>query len=165
MTQTYKDPHSYLDSAVAKRGKSGYCGVYQTNVTVVAECDTDYGYKVFGVAGDVLYPQIQVDEEDWLRMLVTLRSQTLQRQCTIMNGRQIYQFLPEGGHMSLNIFLPEIFTHSFQYEVLTAQNTLRNVATFVGSLPSTIRFNIGIAWKTWDDMVESGEAQEVDLSF
>ena len=165
MTQTYKDPQSYLDSAVSKRGKSGSFGVYLSNVTVVAEANTDYGYKAFTPAGDILCPMFPVEEGKWFELLVTLRSQRVQKQCTLLNGSQVYQFLPEGGYMGLNIFLPEVFTRSFQHEVLVAQNTLSEVSNFVGKLPSTIRFNIGVAWKDWEDMVESGEAEEVEYSY
>ena len=165
MTQTYKDPNSYLDTAVSKRGKSGHYGAYLTSVTVVAEPETDYGYKAFGISGDVIQPELNVDPDEWLRMLVTLRSQTVQKQYIIVHDNQTYQFIPEGGYLSLNIFLPEVFTHCFQHEVLTAQNTLKIVADFVGSLPSSIRFNIGVAWKTWKDLVESGEAEEVEFSY
>lgn len=165
MAQTYKDPQSYLDEAVSRRGKSGQLGVYLHNVTVVAECETDYNYKTPCEEFNAVTGGSGFIEEEWMRMLVTLRAQRVERQYTIFNDTQTFQFIPEGGKLSLNIFIPETFSHFFQNEVETAQNILRIVADFLGKVPTTIRFNIGVVWKSWEEMVEAGEAEEVELSY
>ena len=67
--------------------------------------------------------------------------------------------------MSLNIFMPETSVETFDYDVLSAQEMLREVAKFSGKIPTTIRFNLGLVKKSYETMVEEGEVEEVEFSF
>jgi hypothetical protein len=42
---------------------------------------------------------------------------------------------------------------------------LRNVSSFAGKVPTSIRFIIGSVSMDWDDLVEKGGAREVDIGF
>ena len=166
MAQTYKDPHSYLNESLVKRGKSGHHGVHLNHVTVVAESEAEYGYRVAAPNFDILDPfEAPHKNVEWMVLLVTLRSQLNDNHGTIIVGQTTYQFLPEGGHLSLNIFLPETSVETFDYEILSAQNILKGVAKFAGKIPTTIRFNLGLVFKSYGAMVEEGEVEEVEFSY
>ena len=167
MAQTYKDPHSYLNESLVKRGKSGHQEVYLTHVTVVAEAEADYGYRVLPHSFDFFSPLggHYYNNPEWLILLVSLRSQSTDTQRTIIFNQATFQFLPEGSHMSLNIFMPETSVETFDYDVLSAQEMLREVAKFSGKIPTTIRFNLGLVKKSYETMVEEGEVEEVEFSF
>jgi len=170
MSQNYRDPFTYLNEAVSKRGKSGHEGVYLANVTVVAEAEEDYGYKNPDMgpgfrSHESLVSQREFDSQQWLELLVSLRSQTQEKSHCIQRGDRTFQFLPEGGNLSLNVFLPEVFCASFDFDVAYCQSLLRIVARFCGKIPTTIRFNIGLAHRFWSDLVENDEVQEMDLNY
>lgn len=165
MSQTYKNPLDYLNDAVTKRGRSGPDGVYLTNVTVVAESSTDYGYKVSTDRITPLVPPANIPPEEWSWLLVSLRSDYRALDFVLNHGNMLSQLLVEGNQLSMNVFAPNIRVESFPYLILSSQEMLKCLADFSGKLPSTIRFNLGVVTKTWDEMVESGEAQEVELSF
>lgn len=170
MRQTYRDPFTYLNDAVSKRGKSGYDRVYLANVTVVAEAETDYGYRDPEMgpgfrSHENLVRQNEFDSQQWLELLVSLRGQTQEKPYCIRRGDRTFQFLPEGGNLSLNVFFPEVFCASFDSDVAYCQSLLRVVARFCGKVPTTIRFNIGLAYRFWSDLVENEDVQEMDLNY
>lgn len=166
MAQTYKDPVAYLNEAVTKRGKSGPDGVYLHNVTVVAEALTDYNYKVsYGPAATAFDGPVDVNIYDWHSLLVSIRAGYRQLSHELHLRDFSLQFLVEGGIINLNVFYPTVETASFPYTILYCQDVLRCVADFAGKIPASIRFNIGLAHKSWEDMVEEGEAEETDLNF
>jgi hypothetical protein len=166
MAQTYKDPHSYLNESLVKRGKSGHYGVHLSHVAVVAESEADYGYRVSPSNFDLLSPfEGNYNNVEWVVLLVTLRSQLNDNQGAIVVGQTTYQFLPDGGHLSLNVFLPETSVETFDYEILSAQSILKGVAKFVGKIPTTIRFNLGLVFKSYGTMAEQGEVQEIEFSY
>jgi len=167
MAQIYKDPYSYLNDAVVKRGKSGSYGVYLQNVVVVAEATSDYGYKVFLPAPTAESP-FQGEEEtpfEWYQTLVRLRSQVVQTTESIYVDRKLYQFCPEGGTISMNVFIPEAFVDTFNHEVVHSQRLLNLIGDFTGKTPTTVRFTIGVAYKSWYDMAEEGEVQEIEYAY
>lgn len=167
MAQNYRDPLSYLNEAVTKRGKSGPDGVYLHNVTVVAESTSDYNYKVSygGLITPLLNPS-GVEWEDWATLLITLRSypRILSKQLSF-HDNSIWQFLPEGNLLSMNVFLPEVNIAAFSYKLKQAQDALVCLADFASKVPGNIRFNIGVVTKSWRDMAEQGEVEEMDLSY
>lgn len=167
MTQTYKNPIDYLNDAVTKRGKSGPDGVYLTNLTVVAEAKVDYNQKLsYGPGVLAQNPPPDTNYEDWLRVLVDIRSdyRALSQEVAMMDNT-ILQFIPEGNFLNLNVFLPTIETQGFPYMLVLCQDALKCVADFASKIPNSIRFNIGVACKSWGDMVEEGEAVETDLNY
>jgi hypothetical protein len=174
MANTYKDPFEYLNDLILKRGKSGKNSVYVTNVTVVVDSQVDYDYKVPSPGFDLLdpfpeplYPDIQCIQSEWLHLLVSMRDKYEHESYTILLKDRLYQLIPEGQQLSMNVFVPRLFANHFKYEVLHSQEMLNKVATFLGSTATTIRFNIGLASKTWEELTEEGEVtyREVDLSY
>lgn len=165
MTQTYQDPKTYISTLAAKRGKSGIRGVYLTNVTIVAEASTDYGYKVnFSSVRPLEGPENAV-REDWLEVLVAMRADVTQDPQCLSFKDGIYQFLPEGNNVSLNVFLPQLEVELFEYHVCLAQDLLQCLASFAGKVATTIRFNIGFVNRSWADLAEVGEVEERELSY
>jgi hypothetical protein len=173
MTTNYKDPKAYLSSLISKRGNSGPDGVYVTNLTIVAEADSDYGYKVnFRNCGH-LTPPVGLDYVSWVELLVCLRFDNPQTPKVIstepdlipLDSTALYQFVPEGGSMSLNVFLPFMDAQMFEYMVSYSQDMLSFAANFAGKVATNVRFNIGYATSKWDDLVESGEVEEQERSF
>jgi hypothetical protein len=65
--------------------------------------------------------------------------------------------------MSALVFLPSLMLDEFPYEVTLFQRLLKEVASFAGKTPDSLKFVIGVAIASWDDMVERGEAQEIEI--
>ena len=168
MTQTYQDPVSYLNEVINKRGRSTHNGVYLTNVTVVCEASSDYGYKEFPPSPDpckVREFYNHFDEIDWLKLLVSLRSQKLEQPEHISKRGYICQFMPEGPNLSLNVFMPVLYAEHFSWSVSFYQELLKWVGDFVGKVPTYIRFNIGYSTRSWEDLVRTEDVREMDLNF
>lgn len=162
---SYQDPKSYLNNAVTKRGKSGTDGVYLTNVTVVAECSTDYKYKVNTSGVTEFRPPFGLNYEEWLELLVSMRGGFTDTPVHLYNGEALFQFMPDGGSISLNVFIPCLNSDVFEVYVQECQEMLQLICDFSGKLPTFIRFSIGYAFRKWGTLVEEGEVQEYDLSF
>lgn len=166
MTQNHKDPETYLTQLVTKHGKSGPTGIYLTSVTVIAEAQSDYGYKANISRSGPLLPPAGVRLEDWLYLLVSLRQDDPQvpRVLGPFTGT-MYQFVPEGGNVSLNVFCPLVDTESLSHMVCFCQDMLQTVTDFVHKIPTTIKFFIGYAIKDWRDLAVDGEVEEFELTY
>lgn len=165
MSHNHKDPKTYLIESVSKRGRSGPDGVYLTNLTVVAESTTDYGYKANILRAAPLTPPVSICYEEWLSLIVKLRTDSVQNPCSIFTDEAIYQFLPEGGSISLNVFIPVLDADTFEYFVCFCQDMMECVSEFTGKLALSIRFSIGYCNRTWRDLADDGEVEEQDFSF
>jgi hypothetical protein len=170
MSHNYQDPKAYLNNAVTKRGKSGAEGVYLSNVTVVADCSIDYGYRA-NASGTSLYnPPFPFDYEDWLSVLVAMRGNPYDVPTHLITEDATFQFIPEGGNIYLNVFIPLLNADVFEIYVSECQGMLQFVGDFAGKIPTFIRFSIGYAFRKWDRLAEEGEVQaseypEQDLSY
>lgn len=170
MAPKLTDPNSFLTSLVSKRGKSELFGVYLTGVTVLADATEDYGYEVSvpGIERDIrnLFAR---DENDWNRLLVETRMNKDELIFPISFHRGVepvtVYFAAEGTEMSCMVFIPTLVVSEFVTEVTFFQSLLKEVAEFAGSIPTSIRFTIGAASIEWDDLVDGGHAQEVDVGF
>lgn len=166
MAQTYKDPVDYLNEIVTKRGKSGPDGVYLHNVTVVAEASSDYNYKVsYGSHVTPKNPPVEIPFEDWAVLLINLRSDSRSLSHEIFLENCILQILPEGNFLNFNVFLPSVEISTFPYLILYFQDIAKCLADFSTKISQAIRFNIGLACKSWLEMAEEGEVVETDLSY
>ena len=67
--------------------------------------------------------------------------------------------------MSAMVFIPTLVVEEFVTEVTFFQHLLREVASFAGKTSTSIRFIIGAVSMDWEDLVERGGAQEVDVGF
>ena len=162
MSHNYQDPKAYLNNAVTKRGKSGAEGVYLTNVTVVADCGTDYGYKTNTQGTALLSPPFPFDYEGWLSLLVSMRGSPIDEPVHLTTDDAMFQFLPEGGNISLNVFIPSINSDVFEVYVSECQDMLQFVGDFAGKIPTFVRFSFGYAFRSWDTLVGEGEVQATD---
>lgn len=164
MSHNHQDPKTFLNKAIASRGRSGAEGAYLTNLTIVAEGNVDYGYRANVMRTQAFYPPFPFNLEEWLKLLVTLRN-NLSTPIHITTDEATFQFIPDGGQISLNVFIPSITTDTFEIYVLQCQDMLQYVCNFAGKIPVSIRFSIGYALKAWCSMVEDGEAEEQDFTF
>jgi hypothetical protein len=162
MSHNYQDPKAYLNNAVTKRGKSGSEGVYLTNVTVVADCGTDYGYKANILGTNLYVPPYPFEYEDWLSLLVSMRGNPIDLPVHITTEEATFQFMPEGGNISLNVFMPSINSDVFEVHVSECQELLQFVGDFAGKIPTFVRFSIGYAFRRWDTLLGEGEVQATD---
>jgi hypothetical protein len=163
MTKQYKDPYLYLYDSVVQRGKTGYHGVYLTNVTVVVDPAEELDYNVNEPVLSMVATPRYLDEVEWLRLLVALRSQPNTVSQSISYSSGSFQFIQEGMQIALNVFVPEISVTVFKYEVLRAIGLLNVVSEFTGKRASSVRFNIGLAEISWADLVDSGEVEEIEI--
>ena len=162
------DPHSFLRNLVLRKGRSDVDGVILTAVTVQADALEDYDYhdSQWNIERD-LRNVFARDESDWNRLLVETRrnSDEIVHPISFLQTNEpvtVY-FITEGHFMSAMVFLPSVMLEEFQYEVTLFQRMLREVASFADKAPDTLKFVIGVAIASWDDMVERGEAQEVEI--
>jgi hypothetical protein len=168
MTAKITDPNSFLRQLVTRKGRSDVDGVILTAVNVQADALEDYGYEVS-------IPDIERgirnifarDEYDWNRLLVGTRQTETEivHPISFIHGTEpttIY-FITEDHFMSAMVFLPSVMLDEFAYEVTLFQQLLRKVASFASKEPDSLRFTIGVAIASWDDMVERGDAQEIEI--
>jgi hypothetical protein len=168
MTAKITDPATFLRQLVTRKGRSDYDGVILTAVNVQADALEDYGYEVsiLDIERDIrnLFAR---DENDWNRLLVGTRQTETEivHPISFIHGTEpttIY-FITEDHFMSAMVFLPSVMLDEFAYEVTLFQQLLRKVASFAGKAPDSLRFTIGVAIAAWDDLVEQGHAQEVEI--
>lgn len=170
MATKITDPVNFLTNLVSKKGKSELYGVYLTGVNVLAEADVDYDYAVplESIQGDV-ERTFRQDEADWNHLLVETRRnlEDIIHPISFIRGREpitVY-FVVEGHEMSAMVFIPTLVVEEFVTEVTFYQYLLREVASFSGKTPTSLRFTIGAASMEWSDLVERGCAREVDIGF
>jgi hypothetical protein len=170
MAPKITDPNSFLTGLVSKRGKSELLGVYLTGVNVLADANENYGYEVSvpDIERDIKNVFAR-DENDWNRLLVETRINTDELIFPISFHRGLepvtVYFAVEGTEMSCMVFIPTLVVSEFVTEVTFFQVLLKEVAQFAGKIPTSIRFTIGAASMEWDDLVDGGHAQEVDVGF
>jgi hypothetical protein len=170
MAPKITDPANFLTTLVTKKGKSDRYGVYLTGVNILASATENYDYEVplETIEKDVqnLFAQ---DANDWNALLVETRRETEEVVFPISFIRDrepntVY-FVVEGHEMSAFVFIPTLVVEEFVTEVTFFQHLLRNVASFAGKVPTSIRFIIGAVSMDWDNLVERGCAREVDIGF
>jgi hypothetical protein len=168
MVAKITDPNSFLRQLVTRKGRSDYDGVVLTSVNVQADALEDYGYEVsiLDIERDIrnLFAR---DENDWNRLLVGTRQTETEivHPISFIHGTEpttIY-FITEDHFMSAMVFLPSVMLDEFAYEVTLFQQLLRKVASFAGKAPDSLRFTIGVAIAGWGDLVEHGDAQEIEI--
>jgi hypothetical protein len=170
MAPKITDPNTFLQNLVSKRGKSDLYGVYLTGVNVIAEATEDYGYPVStDTAEQELSCLISREEQDWNRLLVETRRDEDQLifPISFIRGHEPYTvfFANEGHEMSCMVFIPTLVVSEFVTEVTFFQHLLRFVARFAGKTPTTIRFTLGAVSIEWEDMVNHGYAEEVEVGW
>ena len=162
------DPYSFLRKLVTHKGKSDVDGVVLTAVNVQADALEDYNYSdpLWDISRDLqrLFDQ---DRPDWDRLLVDTRKNEFEivHPISFIQGTEpvtVY-FITEGHYMSAMVFLPSVMLDEFQYEVALFQRLLREVASFADKAPDSLKFVIGVAIAGWDDLVELGHVQEVEI--
>ena len=170
MAPKITDPNTFLTSLVSKKGKSDLYGVYLTGVNVTASATENYEYNV---SLDQIEKDIKNifahESNDWNALLVETRREVeeIVFPISFIRGREpntVY-FLAEGSEMSAMVFIPTLVVDEFVSEVTFYQQLLREVASFAGKTPTTLRFTLGAVSMEWDDLVERGCAREVDLGF
>ena len=170
MAPKITDPNSFLISLVSRKGKSDLYGVYLTGVNILANATEDYGYAVDRQGMErVVEALIMDDEAVWNHLLVQTRRNTSEIVFPISFIRHrephtVY-FLVEERDMSAMVFIPTLVVEEFVTEVTLYQELLKQVASFAGKTPSTIRFTLGAVSMEWDELVERGCAREVDMAF
>ena len=138
------------------------------NVTASATENYEYNVSLEQVEKDI--KNIFAHESnDWNALLVETRREVeeIVFPISFIRGREpntVY-FLAEGSEMSAMVFIPTLVVDEFVSEVTFYQQLLREVATFAGKTPTTLRFTLGAVSMEWDDLVERGCAREVDLGF
>ena len=170
MAPKITDPYTFLKGLVSRKGKSDLYGVYLTSVNVLADARENYGYKDFSDEVERELANLMAREEhDWNRLLVETRTDQDQLVFPIsfLRGLEPYTvyFANEGSEMSCLVFIPTLVVSEFVSEVTFFQHMLRFVAKFAGKTPTTIRFTLGAVTMEWDDLVEGGYAQEVEVGW
>lgn len=170
MAPKITDPNTFLINIVSRKGKSDLYGVYLTGVNILADATEDYRYPVSkeNVEKEVEHLLLR-EGTDWNHLLVETRrnQEEIVHPISFIRGREpntVY-FLSEGHEMSAMVFIPTLVVPEFVSEVTFFQHLLREVASFAGKTPTSIRFTIGSVSMEWDEMVERGCAREVDVGY
>ncbi len=165
MTKKVNDPVSYLRGLVSGRGKSSSDGVYYAHCAIIAEVDEDYGYEtnrdpVWDADYAYTHSSNELDE-----CLVGLRKNSGLFALNYMDRNDLIQFLSEDHDLTMRVIIPATSVDNFAYKVVYYQTFFKKVAKFAGKTPTEIRFLIGAATMSWDELVDLGEAQEIDVGF
>jgi hypothetical protein len=162
------DPYSFLRNLVLRKGRSDVDGVVLTAVNVQADALENYGYSApyWNIERDLIR-LFERDQSDWDRLLVDTRQNETEivHPISFIQGTEpvtVY-FITEGHDMSALVFLPSVMLDEFPYEVTLFQQLLKKVASFAGKTPDSLKFIIGVAIAGWDDLVERGDAQEIEI--
>ena len=170
MAPKLTDPNTFLTNLVSRKGRSDRYGVYLTGVSILADARENYDYEVSldNIERDIqkLFAQ---EPTDWNALLVETRRETeeIVFPISFIRGREpitVY-FVVEGHEMSAMVFIPTLVVDEFVTEVTFFQHLLKDVASFAGKVSTSIRFTIGAVSMDWDNLVERGCAQEVDIGF
>ena len=165
MTNKHLDPAIYLRNSVQKRGKSSADGVYLTHI-VVTTLISDEPQVTFGNPSDNAISDFNQSSPEWNEILVRLRRDKNDIiQSIIHRESHLLEFITEGHDLSLCVIIPSLQVSDFEGEVGYYQTLLKKVAQFAGSTPTQVRFTIGVACISWSEMVESGDAQEIDVGY
>lgn len=160
----------FLRNLVARRGHSGLDGVYLTGVKVSADPCTDYGYDFDPEKLEYAITSfISREKEACYSLLVDTRlydRDLVHTLCFKRNGHQVtVYFITEDHDISAMVFIPALEVNDFTEELVFYQHLLEFVAKFAGKNPNTLQFTIGAATIDWSDMVDQGDAREVDVSY
>jgi len=170
MAQKITDPVTFLKNLVSRKGRSDREGVYLTGVNVAADGSTDYDYDVCPIKIESNIDNLWAREENlWNSLLVNIRRrpEELSHSITFSHSGEdvtVY-YLTEDHDASALVFIPKLEVSDFVYEVTFHQRLLQRVAEFAGKTPNTLKFILGAAFLSWDEMVDEGYAQEVDVGF
>jgi len=170
MAPKITDPNTFLTNLVSRKGKSELYGVYLTGVSILADATEDYGYNVSLAETERQVERTFIEEEDdWNRLRVETRRNVNEIifPISFLRGREpntVY-FVVEGNEISAMVFIPTLVVDEFATEVTFFQALLRDIASFAGKTPTTIRFTLGAVSMEWDEVVDSGHARQVDIGF
>jgi len=162
------DPYSFLRNLVLRKGRSDVDGVVLTAVNVQADALENYNYSNphWNIEKD-LQLLFNKDRSDWDRLLVETRrdSNEIVHPISFLftNEPVTIYFITEAHDMSALVFLPSVILDEFPYEVTLFQQLLKEVASFAGKTPDSLKLVIGVAIAGWDDLVERGDAQEIEI--
>jgi hypothetical protein len=159
MTKKVNDPVSYLRGLVSGRGKSSSEGVYYVHPVVIAEVDEDYGYDVDRDPAWYAHDAFSYSSDDFNKTLVQLRKGSGVFASTLSDCGDFIEFISEDHDLTMCVTIPSTNLEDFTYKVVYYQTLLKKVATFAGRTPTNIRFSIGIATMSWEELVDSGNAK------
>jgi hypothetical protein len=170
MTQKFIDPYSFLRNLLTKKGKSDLEGVYLASVNVAADVQTDYGYEISSYDVERRVRKFyESDSAEWNALLVSMRRFPLEIAHSFVLKEKphptMVTFISDGSELSCNVCSPSLVLDEFVTEVAVFQQLTQEVAKFAGKIPTTLRFSFGVVTVFWDDLVEWGEAREVDVGF
>ena len=162
------DPHTFLKNLLVKKGKSDLEGVILTGVNISADALSDYEYEI---SQDIVEKDIRTifekERAKWDRFLVNIRSNPHEMIYPITFRRDFDEvtvfFLTTLYDISCLVFVPAVVLDEFEYEVAVFQKILKEVASFASRTPDSIKFTIGMAMTSWDEMVELGHAEEIEI--
>jgi hypothetical protein len=170
MSPKLSDPHVFLQNLVTKKGKSDLFGVYLTAVTVVASANEEYEYGFDSKqVSQTVNHLLQKETNDWNSLLVSTRMNQEELIFPICFNRgdnpiSVY-FVAEGHEISAHVMIPQISVEEFAYEVLIFQELLNKVANFSSKVATTVRFFLGVATLDWDELVNNGEVEEIEIEY
>jgi len=169
MKNKIHDPVEFVQNLVTRKGKSDLYGVYLPVVTFVAEADVDYGYPSDEGAPQQVQKCFSDEKSEWNSILVDTRllpEEIVFPISFLRSGEPVnVLFIPEGNDMSCHVTIPKLVVDEIAGEVSFFQEILRKVSAFAGKTATTVKFTVGVVSLDWDDMVERGAAQEVDVGF
>jgi hypothetical protein len=170
MAPKITDPNTFLINIVSRKGRSELYGVYLTGVNILADAKENYNYPVSEEQIEREVENLLLHEgTDWNHLLVETRrnQEELVHPISFLRRREpntVY-FVSEGHEMSAMVFIPTLVVSEFVTEVTFYQHLLREVSSFAGKTPTSIRFTIGAVSMEWDELVDRGCAREVDVGF
>lgn len=174
MSKTQSHPVDYLKNLVCKRGKSSTEGVYYTCLTVTVDIDEDFSQFVPNTewgedSAEGLFNGEGLDDDslnDWNWTLVKIRKSSDGVDVTsIVIRDHLLDFISEDNDLTLKVTIPKLDVSQFAPEALLYRELLKKVSQFACKTPIGLKLSIGAVQMDWDDVVGSGGARKVDVSF
>jgi hypothetical protein len=161
------DPYSVLFSELVEKGSTGPDGVFLCNRTITFAGDKDFGYTFHDPAYTATEGPQCIAKENWLQLLVTMRESPVEFSCAVLtkDPEVSLQFTRLGNKLHLTVTIPIANLDMVSYRVTWSQQLLECVADFANLLVGDITFNMGWLQCPWSILVESGEVEEMEVTF
>jgi hypothetical protein len=161
------EPYGYLCNLLSKRGRTDLTGVHMTSVSVNVDPNEDYGYDLDYVSlREKALNELQ--SWDWREALVKLRLKDCEHGFVRLltdDHDGLIQIFNEAGQFYAQVYLLEAEVSSFFEDIAYFQIVLKEVARFVGKVPTSLRITIGWTHLNWQSVIDQGDAQEITVGF
>lgn len=170
MSVKLTDPLTFLENLLSRKGRSDLYGIYLSGVSIIASPTENYDYDF---SEDAFLSEVdntfKSDAAEWNQVLIDILRQReeIVHPISFLRNREpntVY-FIVENNTISAMVFIPTTTLDCFASEVTFYQVLLKEICRFTKKTPGTLRFTLGSVSMDWEETVQRGYAEEVDVGF